>query len=71
MLLAEHDEESDGWYDTGAVAVCAWPREEWIEVLPWYYEQHADIFERLGVPCGKTPEWNRLCKNLSHNLCGP
>ncbi len=32
------------------------------EVLPWYYPQHADIFERLGVPCEETPAGDWLCK---------
>jgi len=61
IVLAPGEEDTDGWHDPGVVAVCAWERELWREVDDEYYQEHADILERLGVPCEKTRSGS-LCK---------
>ena len=61
VLLAPGDDECDGWHDRGIVAVCAWPRTIWIEVLDWYYDEHAGVLARLGIPSERSTD-GYLCK---------
>lgn len=62
IVLDTHDDECDGWHQRGVVAICAWNRDEWVELLPWYYTEHKDIFRDLGVPCAQVAGGNWLCK---------
>lgn len=55
ILLARGNDDCDGYCQPGVVAVCAWPRDLWVEYNPHHFAVHRDIFERLGVPserCG-------------------
>ncbi|MGC4114396.1 MAG: hypothetical protein QM765_07250 [Myxococcales bacterium] len=50
ILLARGNRGLDGWQDQGVVGLCAWERELWREADADYLADHADLFERLGVP---------------------
>ena len=50
VLLAEGEEGLYGWYDTGVVGVCAWPRDLWTKESRDYYDMHKGLYARLGVP---------------------
>ena len=52
----------DGWHKPGVVAVCAWERDVWVEVGPWYFDDHKSIFNQLGVPCESLDTGDHLCK---------
>ncbi len=60
VILANRDDEDvDGWYALGTVAVCAWPdglTDTWPAA---HYEEHRKLLERLGVPC--EPEYLHVC----------
>jgi hypothetical protein len=62
VVLAAGEFNVSGWHRPGVVALCAWPRKLWLEVLPAWYAQHADIFEQIGVPCEQTADGCYLCK---------
>ena len=49
IVLDAGDEGLHGWHRSGVVAVCAWETELWQEFNARFYEEHCDIFERLGV----------------------
>ncbi|MGD8452273.1 MAG: hypothetical protein PVJ57_10685 [Phycisphaerae bacterium] len=51
ILLARGEYDTAGWHRPGLVAVCAWERDVWQRVCVEHYEEHADVFRRLGVPC--------------------
>jgi hypothetical protein len=53
VVLARGENGTDGWHNTGVVAVCAWEVDLWREYNPdtEFYANHAPIFERLGVMC--------------------
>jgi hypothetical protein len=40
-----------GWHTPGTVAVCAWEEHCSLILEPDFYAEHADILQRLGVPC--------------------
>jgi hypothetical protein len=61
IALAAGEEDTDGWHHPGVVAVCAWERELWREMDAEFHEEHADLLERLGVPC-ETTRIGLLCK---------
>jgi hypothetical protein len=51
IVLAREGWDYDGWHIPGTVAVSAW-EEGLVRTMPaWYYEDHADLFRRLQVPC--------------------
>jgi hypothetical protein len=52
IVLASGEEGTNGWHTPGVVAVCAWEEDLWHEYKPDtdFYDAHAPIFERLGVP---------------------
>lgn len=52
----------DGYHTPGLIAVCAWEAGLWREVGTKYYEDHREIFDRLGVECEKTEDGWDLCK---------
>ncbi len=63
IVLAPGSEWADGYYyHCGVVHVCAWQEDLWTECSESYYQGHAEIFERLGVPCDALPSGSFLCK---------
>lgn len=50
ILLARAEDNTAGWHEPGIVAICAWNRDLWLDVSDGFYDDHADIFEKLGVP---------------------
>lgn len=52
VVLADRDEEDvDGWYLSGTVAICAWP-DGFIDTWPAaHFEEHRELLRRLGVLC--------------------
>ena len=61
VLLSAARRRSEGWYDLGVVGICAWPKDPWCVVDASYYEDHKQVFARLGVPC-ETKGEDYLCK---------
>ncbi len=61
ILLSAARRRSEGWYDLGVVGICAWPKDPWCVVDASYYEDHKQVFARLGVPC-ETKGEDYLCK---------
>ena len=51
VVLAPGEYDTDGYHVPGAVHICAWEREIVRECSRQYYEDHRDLFGRLGVPC--------------------
>src|SRR5579859_1288044 len=55
IVLAAPDGSHDGTYsffrrrETGAISLCAWPDDLWMEINDSYFKAHQAIFERLGV----------------------
>jgi hypothetical protein len=56
IVLTDHDEDVDGWYEQGSVYVCAWPDTPVVELVQVYYEEHREVLQQLGVRVGK-PGW--------------
>lgn len=48
ILLAEGG-GSDGWYDDGVIAICAWEKGKTTSLRKTYFNEHREIFERLNV----------------------
>jgi len=61
IVLAEGDEETEGWYTEGVVGICAWDRKIWRRHPRHYYDENKGVFERLGVACERRGE-RVLCK---------
>lgn len=61
VLATGADDDTAGWHESGVVAVCAWPRAVWTDCCIEFYEEHRDIFERLGVAVEKR-KGGVLCK---------
>lgn len=63
ILLSRGHPSADGFHSArhGVIEICAWERDKWIEYAPEGYEEHKDIFERLGVQCEKRKKYY-LCK---------
>lgn len=40
-----------GWHRPGTVAICPWEEYCTVVLYPEYYDEHASILGRLGVPC--------------------
>ena len=70
ILLAQNSDSADGWHCPGVVAVCAWPRDLWIEPSQRYYSDHKDIFARLGVACERKNAKKWLCRFTEHQVRG-
>ena len=62
IVLAPHEYNTAGYHVPGVVHVCAWDAGLWIETTKAHYEEHQDIFERLGVVSEETNEGYFLCK---------
>ena len=53
--------DCEGWYDRGVVGICAWPKDPWYLVEASYYQEHSEIFARLGIRCERKGK-RHLCK---------
>ena len=51
IVLAKEYDSANGFHSPGVVHVCAWESTLWINTSNNYYQDHADIFARLGVDC--------------------
>jgi len=49
IILAEGNQYCDGWYQNGVICICAWEKEMSRRMDYKYFEDHKDLFERLGV----------------------
>ena len=49
IVLAPGERNTNGWHTPGVVGVCAWEADLWIDYTTGHYEDHKDIFDRLGV----------------------
>jgi hypothetical protein len=56
ILLAPGEENTSGYYVPGVLHLCAWDEDLWLDLEPGFFEEHRDIFERLGVPSRLNPE---------------
>ncbi|MBI5864425.1 MAG: hypothetical protein HZB38_07955 [Planctomycetes bacterium] len=57
VVLAHEEPGAMGWYQPGIVAICAWPRELWIDHDPDFVEAHRGIYDRLGISCQRLARW--------------
>lgn len=65
IVLAPGQGGTDGYHSRGVVHICAWEIGLWRESSTEHFQEHRDIWERLGVPCEfKTDDFSRyfLCK---------
>lgn len=62
IVLAPGEWDTDGYHVPGVVHICAWDAELWQETTRKHYEEHQDIFERLGVPCEPIEDDCYRCK---------
>ncbi len=62
IVLASGDDGSDGYHIPGVVHICAWEAGLWRETSRNYYEEHQDIFERMGVVSEEITDNYFLCK---------
>ena len=49
VVLAPGEWGADGYHVPGVVHICAWESDLWREMGREYYEEHQDLFERLGA----------------------
>jgi hypothetical protein len=49
VILDAGECETDGWHVRGAIAICAWERELWIDYAPEFVAEHQAILDRLEV----------------------
>jgi hypothetical protein len=49
IVLAPGEYSIGGWHTPGVVGLCAWETDLWIDYAASHYEDHQDIFDRLGV----------------------
>ena len=62
VLLAAGEKGVDGWHNpAGIIGLCAWDRGMWRKASAGYYEEHAALFDRIGVPCERVGN-QFLCK---------
>jgi hypothetical protein len=57
IVLAAGDGSSDGYHnfyyreETGAIFLCSWDQDLWVQLALAYFEAHRDLLLRLGVSC--------------------
>jgi hypothetical protein len=62
VVLAKYN-PCQGWYsDRGIVAICAWPRQEWVEWKTDFYKSETKVLNRLEVDCQEQNDGRVLCK---------
>lgn len=47
--MARGESNTDGWYQNGVIAICAWEKEMTKEYSLEYFKDHKKIFDRLGI----------------------
>ncbi len=64
IVLAPGERRLNGYYGRGVVHICAWDEELWQEYRhdTTFFEAHAPIFRRLGVPMEATTGSYTLCR---------
>ena len=62
IVMAPGEDTTDGWHEPGVVHVCAWESGLWRETSQGYYDDHKDIFERIGVISEDLGDGFHLCK---------
>ena len=50
IVLAKGSMTRDGWHRSGIVGICAWEHKIWRTVSDTYYDAHAGLLDRMGVP---------------------
>jgi hypothetical protein len=50
IVLAPGEWDSEGWWERGIVAVCAWDARLWTYSTPEYCASRREVMDRLGVP---------------------
>jgi hypothetical protein len=50
IVLAPGEWNTEGWWEHGVVAVCAWEAGIWTHSTPKYCKENRHIMDRLGVP---------------------
>ena len=53
IVLAPGEPDTEGFHNTGVVAVCAWEADLWVTYHPGHYEEHRWITEKIGVPADR------------------
>jgi len=49
IVLAHGSSYRDGYYRNGVICICAWDKEKTIEYTIGHFNNHKNIFDRLGV----------------------
>lgn len=49
IVLAKGDPDAAGWHRPGIVAICAWERCDSQELSKSFVEDHASLYDRLGI----------------------
>ena len=62
IVLAPGEYNTAGYHVPGVVHICAWDAELWQELPAYFYKEHCDIYERLGVESEETDAGDFLCK---------
>ncbi|WP_339908839.1 hypothetical protein [Symmachiella dynata] len=53
IILDSGNQDCSGWQNSGQVAICAWERELISYHDVEFVEQHAELYQRLGIPFAK------------------
>ncbi len=61
IVLAPGEFNTDGYHTTGCVYICAWDQELWQETRLDFFDDHQDIFDRLGLLYERREDYV-LCK---------
>lgn len=61
IVLAERD-DCYGWCDEGVIGICAWDRDLWVDYEKKFFEEHAEVFQRLGVVSEVLPDGYIQCR---------
>ena len=59
ILLAQGG-DSDGWYVDGVVGICAWDKNMTSSLNTNYFNDHKELFDRLGVKYDIKKKWSDL-----------
>jgi hypothetical protein len=61
VILDAGEWNTDGWHDTGAIAICAWDRELWRDTLQSSVDEHRWMLDRLGVEVRPGKGESKVC----------
>jgi hypothetical protein len=62
IVLAPGSARRYGYHYRNVVHVCAWDRDLWQYMPPFYYRRDRAILERLRVPCEADEDGETVCK---------